>query len=65
MVGSRCVRVLNMQCVMVFLFCMRCSHGRGVGCGKILIETYLKSNQIRSNDGGNGDSGCEIDAGFV
>ena len=34
-------------------------------CGKILIEAYLKSNQIRSNYGGSGDWGCEIDAGFV
>ncbi len=32
-------------------------------CSEILIEAYLKSNQIRSNYGENGDRGCGIDAG--
>ncbi len=43
----------------------RRSHGSGVDCGKILIEAYLKNNQIRSNSGGNVDRGCGIDAGGV
>ena len=34
-------------------------------CGKILVETYLKSDQIRSDCGGSGDRGCGIDAGVV
>ena len=34
-------------------------------CGIILIETYLKSDQIRSDCGGSGDRGCGIDAGGV
>ena len=38
-------------------------HGSGVDCGKILIETYLKGDQIRLDCGGSGDRGCGIDAG--
>ena len=32
--------------------------------GKILIEAYFESNQIRSNSYGNVDRGCGIDAGL-
>ena len=39
-------------------------HGSGVDCGKILIETYLKGDQIRLDCGGSGDRGCGIDAGI-
>jgi hypothetical protein len=38
-------------------------HGSGVDCGKILIETYLKGDQIRLDCGGSGDRSCGIDAG--
>ena len=34
-------------------------------CGKILIETHLKSDQIRSDCGGSGDRDGGIDAGGV
>jgi hypothetical protein len=34
-----------------------------VDCGEILIETYLKSDQIRLGRGGSGDRGCGVDAG--
>ena len=45
-IGSGCVRVLMMQCVMVFLFCRR-SHGDGVICCRGLIGAYLNCGQIR------------------
>ena len=45
-IGSGCVRVLMMQCVMVFLFCRR-SHGDGAICFSGLIGAYLNCGQIR------------------
>ena len=40
-VGSGCVRVLTMQCMMVFLFCKR-SHGDGV----IWMMQYLEVSLV-------------------